>query len=59
MRRLFKEGLFTTIIGLIILMYSSLVIWYGKSTPYEMSGWVAIGILFLRSKDSLINLGKE
>jgi len=32
------------------------MIYKGKQTPEELSGWLAVGVLFLRSKDSLIGL---
>ena len=30
-----------------------------KSTAQDMAGWLTVGLLFLRSKDSLIALPKE
>jgi hypothetical protein len=30
-----------------------------KANSTELSGWLALGIMFLRSKDSLIALPKE
>ena len=59
MKRLIKEGLITTLMGIAIIAFSGAMIWTGKSTPTEMSGWIATGLLFLRSKDSLIKLGKN
>lgn len=57
--RLIKEGLVTTILGIIIIIFSGAMIWTGKATPTDMSGWIATGLLFLRSKDSLIDIKKE
>ena len=56
--RLVKEGLITTILGLIVIIFSGAMIYTGKSSAGEMSGWLAFGIMFLRSKDSLIGLSK-
>lgn len=58
-KRLIKEGLITTIIGIGLLAFSGAMIWTGKSNPTEMSGWIATGLLFLRSKDSLIKIAKD
>ena len=58
MKRLYKEGLVTTLIGLGILLFCGIMIYQGKQSPESMGGWLATGILFLRSKDSLIGLGK-
>jgi hypothetical protein len=57
-RRLIKEGLITTILGLIVIIFSGAMIYTGKASAGEMSGWLAFGIMFLRSKDSLIGLSK-
>ena len=59
MRRLYKEGLVTTLIGLSILIFAGASIWQTKATAEEMSGWIAVGLMFLRSKDSLIGLDKK
>lgn len=58
MKRLVKEGLITTILGLIVIIFSGAMIWTGKASAESMSGWLAFGIMFLRSKDSLIGLSK-
>lgn len=31
----------------------------GKATGGDLAGWIAVGVLFLRSKDSLIGLGEK
>jgi hypothetical protein len=46
----------TTIIGLIILAICLFFIYEGKANAQDLSGWMLTGLLFLRSKDSLINL---
>jgi hypothetical protein len=46
----------TTLIGLIILVFCGVMMYTGKATVEDMSGWLATGLLFLRSKDSLIAL---
>lgn len=46
----------TTLLGLCILAFCLLMIYKKIQTAEELSGWLAVGILFLRSKDSLIGL---
>jgi hypothetical protein len=46
----------TTLLGLIILGFCGVMMYMEKATVEDMSGWLATGILFLRSKDSLISL---
>lgn len=56
--RLLSKGLVTTILGIIILTFVGIIIYQGKQSPESMSGWVSVALMFLRSKDSLIGLGK-
>ena len=57
-KRLF-ENYVTTIMGLLILCFCGVVIYMEKQSAADMSGWLAVGLMFLRSKDSLIALPKE
>jgi hypothetical protein len=59
MKRFYKEGLITTLLGLGVLVFCGAMLWTGKSTAGELSGWLAVGLMFLRSKDSLIGLSKN
>tara|TARA_B100001287_G_C22686610_1_gene534251 strand:+ start:28024 stop:28206 length:183 start_codon:yes stop_codon:yes gene_type:complete len=56
--RLIKNYI-TTIIGILILIFCGLMMYQEKQTTQELSGWLALGIMFLRSKDSLIALPKN
>lgn len=56
MNRLYKSGLVTTILGLAILGFCCVMMYQGKSSAGDLSGWLAVGLMFLRSKDSLIGL---
>lgn len=56
--RLFENWV-TTLLGVIILIFCGLVIYTEKQTASDMAGWLTVGLLFLRSKDSLIALPKE
>ncbi len=56
--RLFENWV-TTLLGVIILVFCGLVIYTEKQTASDMAGWLTVGLMFLRSKDSLIALPKE
>ena len=56
MNRIYKEGLVTTLLGILIIGFAGLMIYQGKSSASEMSGWLTTGMLFLRSKDSLLGI---
>lgn len=56
--RLFENWV-TTLLGVIILIFCGLVIYTEKQTASDMAGWLTVGLMFLRSKDSLIALPKE
>lgn len=49
----------TTIVGLLILAFCLILMYQGKETAEELSGWLATGLLFLRSKDSLLGLSAK
>ena len=46
----------TTILGCLILIFCGVMVYTEKANVTDMSGWLATGLLFLRSKDSLIAL---
>lgn len=52
--RLFNQGVVTTILGIIMLIFCGILIYQGKESASELSGWLAVALLFLRSKDSLL-----
>jgi hypothetical protein len=56
--RLFSNYV-TTILGLLIIIFCGTMIFMEKATIEDMSGWMTTGLLFLRSKDSLIALPKS
>jgi hypothetical protein len=56
--RLFQNYV-TTILGVLILAFCGLLMYQEKQTAGELSGWLTTGLLFLRSKDSLISLPKR
>ena len=56
--RLFSNYV-TTILGVLIIVFCGVMIYMEKATTTDMAGWLATGLLFLRSKDCLIALPKE
>lgn len=56
--RLFSNYV-TTILGVLIIAFCGVMIYMEKATTTDMAGWLATGLLFLRSKDSLIALPKS
>ncbi len=56
--RLFSNYV-TTILGVLIIVFCGVMIYMEKATTTDMAGWLATGLLFLRSKDSLIALPKS
>ena len=57
MKRLFKDGIVTNLMGLTIL--SIAVTLYISKGHTETEAVAALGLLLLRSKDSLIGLSKK
>lgn len=59
MNRLFKSGIITTIIGLLIVA-SAIITWMMEKTDStEALAISGLGMVFLRSKDSLIGLKEK
>jgi|TARA_R110001592_G_scaffold140256_1_gene360960 hypothetical protein len=59
MERLFKTGIVTTMMGLTVLSVA-VVLYVSKGhTETEAGAVAALGVMLLRSKDSLIGLNKK
>ena len=56
MERLFKSGIITTILGILILCVGVWLYISKEHTETEAGAVGALGLLLLRSKDSLIGL---
>ena len=56
--RIFTNYL-TTILGVLIIIFCAVMMFLEKANATELSGWLALGIMFLRSKDSLIAMPKD
>jgi len=59
MKRLFKDGIVTTMMGLTILSIAITLYISKHHTETEAGAVAALGLLLLRSKDSLIGLTKK
>ena len=59
MKRLFKDGIVTTLMGLTILSIAVTLYVSKGHTETEAGAVAALGLLLLRSKDSLIGLNKK
>lgn len=59
MNRFYRKGLMTTLIGLSILIFGGVLMYEGKATGSDLAGWITTGILFIRSKDSLIGISEK
>jgi len=56
MDRLYRKGFVTTFIGLSILSFCGVMLWTQKATVDELSGGFDLGVLLVRSKDSLLGI---
>jgi hypothetical protein len=59
MKRLFTEGIVTTMLGLTILCVAVVLYISKEHTETEAGAVGALALLLLRSKDSLIGLSKK
>jgi hypothetical protein len=59
MKRLFKDGIVTTMMGLTILSIAVSLYISKHHTETEAGAVAALGLLLLRSKDSLIGLNRK
>lgn len=55
MKRLFESGAVTTIIGVVLIALGAYM-YVGELSEVAAGGLTATGVIFLRSKDSLIGL---
>lgn len=52
--RLLTKGLVTSLLGVCILVFCGVLIYQGKQTASDLSGWFAFSLTLLRAKDSLL-----
>lgn len=59
MDRIIRSGFYTTILGMVTLIYCGVLIYQGKSTPSELGGWFLFATTMIRANDTLIGLEKN
>jgi hypothetical protein len=59
MKRLIKDGVYTSIIGAVVLIFIMLMLWFGKANTTEMTGWLAFAGVMLRAKDTILGLKEK
>ena len=56
MKRLIKDGVYTSIIGAFVLLFIMAMLWFGKANTTDMAGWLAFAGTMFRSKDTILGL---
>ena len=59
MNRLTKNGLVTTVLGVAVIVFCGVMMYTEKASEMELAGFFGLGLMLLRSKDSLIGLGPK
>ena len=57
--RLFSKGGVTTILGLGCIAFCGIMLYTGKASSLELSGFFGLGLALIRSKDSLIGIKEK
>jgi hypothetical protein len=56
MKRLIKDGVYTSIIGAFVLLFIMAMLWFGKANTTDMAGWLAFAGTMFRAKDTILGL---
>jgi hypothetical protein len=59
MKRLIKDGVYTSIIGAAVLVFIMLMLWFNKANTTEMTGWLAFAATMLRAKDTILGFKED
>lgn len=59
MKRLIRDGTYTSLIGLLVLVFLMAMLWYGKANTTEMAGWLAFAATMFRAKDTILGIPEE
>lgn len=57
--RLLTKGKLTSTLGLVVLIFCGVLIYQGKQSAEELSGWFAFSLTLLRAKDSLLGIPEK
>jgi hypothetical protein len=59
MKRLIKDGTYTSLIGLVVLIFIMAMLWFGKANTTEMAGWLVFAATMFRAKDSILGIQEK
>ena len=59
MKRLIKDGVYTSIIGAFVLLFIMAMLWFGKANTTEMAGWLAFATTMFRAKDTILGFKED
>jgi len=59
MKRLIKDGVYTSLIGLFVLIFIMLMLWFGKANTTDMAGWLAFAGTMFRAKDTILGFKED
>jgi len=59
MKRLIKDGIYTSIIGAFVLIFIMLMLWFGKANTTDMAGWLAFAGTMFRAKDTILGIKED
>lgn len=59
MKRLIKDGTYTSIIGGVVLLFIMAMLWFNKANTTEMAGWLAFAATMFRAKDTILGIQEK
>jgi hypothetical protein len=59
MKRLIRDGTYTSLIGLLVLIFIMMMLWFGKANTTEMAGWLAFAATMFRAKDTILGIQEK
>jgi type IV secretory pathway VirB2 component (pilin) len=57
--RIITKGGISSLLGLGCIIFCGVMLYTGKATNLELTGFFTLGLTLIRAKDSLIGLGEE
>lgn len=57
--RVFNKGIVTTVLGIVCITFCGIMLYTGKASSLELSGFFGLGLALIRSKDSLIGIKEK
>lgn len=59
MKRLIRDGTYTSLIGLLVLIFIMMMLWFGKANTTEMAGWLSFAATMFRAKDTILGIQEK